>query len=328
MENPRIFKFPYLRILLILFSTGTVSAQQLPLFSVYRDQSGVLNPASISGNYLLNEMNYSIGASYRRQWMDLKDGPNTQVVNFEYIPKERDELITGGHIIRDQTGKIGQTGIYGRFAYRLELGRRVDHALSIGIGAGLVQYRAKLNDIRFAEPEISDLDKPNVLYPDFSLGVYYYYSDKLYAGISVPQTFGLSTVYRDTSGSRAFDIRRVQHLYGVVGGYFDVEWFGSSTSFIEPSLWIRYVPRGPVSLNFNARYQISDFYWFGLGGGVGMGSPVSSALHLETGMKLGESLNILNSQWTIAFAYDVPLGKYRSFLGNIFEVSVVYSWFD
>ncbi len=273
-------------------------------------------------------MNISAGVAYRRQWLGVPDGPNTQVATFEYIHPDYDKIVAGGHIIRDQTGKLGQTGIYGRFAYRLELGRRVDHALIVGLGAGLVQYRAKLNDINFAQPEIADFENANTLFPDFSMGVYYYHSDRLYAGISVPQVFGLSTVFRDSTGSRAFDIRRVQHLYGVVGGYIAVDWFGSGTSFLEPSLWLRYAPNSPLSANANVRYQISEFFWLGVGAGVGLGSAVSSAIHLETGLKLGESVNILNGQWKIGFSYDIPLGRYRSFLGSILEVSVGYAWFN
>jgi type IX secretion system PorP/SprF family membrane protein len=303
-----------------------LAAQQLPLFSVYRDQRQVLNPADLSNNYLLNEMNISLGASYRRQWLGLDESPTTQVLSFEYISPNNNHIVTGGHIINDQTGKLGQLGVYGRCAYRLELSRRIDQVLVFGLGAGLVQYRARLNDISFAEPEDAALVNSNTIFPDFSLGAFYHYKDQYYAGISVPQVFGLRTVFRDSSGQRAFAIKRTPHLYGVVGGFIDVAWFNSSTSFIEPTLWLRYVPNSPISADVNLRYQISDFYWLGLGGGVGLGSRLSTTLHFETGFKLGEAVNIYNGQWTIGFAFDVPLSQYRSLFGNTFEVTLGYAW--
>jgi type IX secretion system PorP/SprF family membrane protein len=316
-------------ILLIILSWSLSStAQQQPLFSTYRHQWKVLNPASISNNYLLNEMNISLSASHRQQWLGLEDAPNTQLIQFEYLPPNNRKIVTGGHIMRDQAGKLGQIGLYGNFAYRIELGRRVEQTLSIGLGAGLVQYRAELENIAFATPEMASLSNDNVLYPDFSLGAFYHYSDKYYAGISIPQVFGLQNVFRDSLGERAFDIRRVQHWYAVAGAYIDVPWFGSTTSFLEPSIWLRYVPNTPISMDANVRYQISDFFSLGFGGGVGFGERLSSVLHLETGFKLGESMNINNGLWKIGFSYDIPLSQYRSAFGHTFEINFVYAWFN
>lgn len=317
--------FKYLFLAIILLSCIPVTAQQLPLFSIYRDQRQILNPADMSNNYLLNEMNMSVGASYRNQWLGIEDSPTTQALSFEYI-NDDNNIILGGHILNDQAGKLGQTGVYGRFAYRLELSQRIDQALVFGLGAGMVQYRARLSDITFAELEDFAMVDDNLIYPDFSLGAFYHYKDELYAGISAPQIFGLSTVFRDTSDERSIDLKRNPHLYGVVGGFVDVAWFGSSTSFIEPSLWLRYVPNSPISADLNVRYQISDFYWLGVGGGVGWGSQLSSSLHFETGFQLGEAINIYNGQWKIGFAYDVPLSKYRSLFGSNFEVGLSYAW--
>lgn len=311
--------------LLITALAFPLSAQQLPLFSAYRDQRQLLNPADMSNNYLLNEMNFSLGASYRNQWMGVDDSPQTQALSFEYI-SPNNNIISGGHLINDQTGKIGQVGVYGRFAYRLELSRRFDQVLVFGLGAGLVQYRARLAEIAFAEPEDFTSLNDKVLFPDFSLGAFYHYKDQLYAGVSVPQVFALNTVFRDSTDQRDFAVQRTPHLYGVVGGFIDVAWFGSSTSFIEPSLWLRYVPNSPISADVNVRYQISDFYWLGVGGGVGWGTQLSSNLHFETGLQLGEAVNIYNGQWKISFAYDVPLSEYRSVFGNSFEVMLSYAW--
>ncbi|HMQ48157.1 MAG TPA: PorP/SprF family type IX secretion system membrane protein [Saprospiraceae bacterium] len=313
--------------LLLVTGMTLLPAQQLPLFSVHRDQWKVLNPAAISNNYLLNEMNLTVGASYRRQWFGLEDGPNTQLIHFEYLPEAYDRIITGGHIVRDQAGKIGQMGLYGNFAYRLEFGRRVEHALAIGLGAGLVQYRARIADIAFEAPEVAGFDNSNVIFPDFSLGLFYYHSDQYYAGLSVPQLFGLKTIFRDSLNERAFDIKRVQHIYALAGAYIDVGWFGSNTSFIEPSFWLRYVPNSPLSADLQLRYQISDFFWLGLGGGIGLGQQPTSVIHTEFGFKLGESVNIYNGQWKIGFAYDIPLSRYQTFFGNMLEINAAYSWF-
>lgn len=311
---------------IVLLLCQQAFCQQLPLYNIYRDHWNVLNPASISSNYLVNELNFTVGTSYRQQWFKLEDSPNTQVVNLEIIPKEYDRVVTGGHIIRDQTGLISQIGLYGHFAYQIEMGRRVSQALVFGLNAGVVQYRAQLDKIAFAEEEIGELRNDKVIYPDFGLGAFYYYDDWFYAGVSIPQTFGLSTEFRNFE-DESFDLKRVQHFYAVIGGYINVAWFGMEASFVEPSVWFRYVPNSPLSFDLNARYQITDFYWFGLGSGLGFGEQLTSTLHLETGMNLGETVGILNGQLKIGIGFDIPLANYRPFFGNVIEVNVGYSWY-
>ncbi|PHN01682.1 PorP/SprF family type IX secretion system membrane protein [Flavilitoribacter nigricans] len=309
----------------MLFCFCRAEAQQLPAFTIYRDHWNVINPASLSNNYLVNEWYFSAGASYRQQWWNAEGSPNTQVLNFEAVLPEYDQIVTGGHIIRHQTGLIDQTGLYGQFAYRIEMGRRTEQALVFGLNAGIVQYRANLSDIQFADAELGPLERDLIYHPDFSLGAFYYHSDLFYAGISVPQVFGLNTTFRDTTNNE-FNIQRIQHMYGVVGGYIPVSWFGTEASFLEPSAWIRYVPGSPVSIDANLRYQISDFYWVGLGAGSGTGAAFSARLHLETGMILGESLNIYAGQFKIGIGFDIPLGVYRSAFGNSAELNLIYSW--
>ncbi len=313
----------FLLFVAVVSMSATLAAQQLPLFAVHRDHWNVLNPAALSNNYLINEMNWSSGASFRRQWLGVKDAPITQVANLETVLEDYN-IVTGGHIINDQTGLIGQTGIYGQFAYIIQLGRRIDQGLVLGLSAGAVQYRAKLSEINFAEEEVGIPIGDRLLYPDFGLGAFYYYDDKFYAGLSVPQTFGLNTRFRTAEGT--FGFKRQQHFYTVVGGYFDVTWFGNDASFVEPSLWLRYVPNAPLSADLNVRYQINELIWGGLSTGFGFGKGISTALRLDTGVVLGETLNIYNGQLKVGFAFDFPLNSYGPAFGNSMEINVIYSW--
>ena len=252
-----------------------------------------------------------MGISHRQQWFDLGgDSPITQVINLEVIPKNDDHIVTGGHIIRDQTGRFKNTGFYGQFAYRLKMegkytrqnGIRSD--LVIGINAGFIQ------PWQFDASEINLLDSDEALpetnrkwYPDFSIGVFYYYGNKFYAGLSVPQVIGLNRYLSNTSNNEDYKLQRVAHFYGIVGGYLNVDWF-NSPAIVEPSLWIRYVPGTPISIDGNLRYSIKDNFWCGLGLGLGFGSSISSATRMEVGVLLGESIGIKN-QLKIGVAYDL-----------------------
>lgn len=318
-------KTKYQILIICLLASTWVSAQQLPLFNAYRDHWNVLNPASISNNYLINELNYSVGASYRQQWFNLKESPNLQLINVEIIPEEYDNIVTGGFIMRDQVGLISNTGIYGQFAYQIPFGLRTKQALVIGLHAGFVQYRAELDQINFEQPESNAIQNENTYFPDFGFGAFYYYKDLFYAGVSVPQLFGLTTTYQ--AEEEEFSIQRIQHFYAVAGGYFNVTWFGLEASFIEPSVWLRYAPRSPISVDLSARYQLSDFFWLGLGTGWGLGETLTSTLRFETGMVLGETVGFTNGQLKIGVGFDLPLNSYRSFFGTSFEINVIYSWY-
>lgn len=310
--------------ILLLAMALPAAAQQLPLFNTYRDHWNVLNPAALSNNYLVNEWRMSAGASYRHQWWGAPEAPSTQLLNWEWV---RDDInsVFGAHLLNDRTGKIGQTGVYGQYAYRLNLGRRTDQSVLIGLSAGVVQYRAQLSNIKFFDVEEQPLEDDNLLYPDFGLGVFWHYSDRYYAGLSIPQTFGLDTRFRSEDGD--FSVKRAQHLYAVVGGYFQVTWFGNETSFVEPSLWLKYVPGAPFNFDLNARYQISDLLWVGTGFGAGFGVNTAATLHFESGVVLGEQVSIYSGQLKIGMGFDLPIaGGYGADFGSTLEVNAVYSW--
>lgn len=311
-------------LLFLLGSIGQLMAQQLPNFTIYRDQWNVINPAALSNNYIINELNYTVGGSYRRNWFNVNDAPQTQILNFEMVWEDRNAVI-GAHVINDRTGKLGQTGFYGNYAYILDMGGRTDRALVIGLGAGLVQYAAKLSEIDFPDlanrPSIND----NLMYPDFSLGAFFYEEDSYYLGLSVPQVFGLDTRFVAENGR--YDVKRLPHIYAVAGTYIN-SFLGNSTSFFELSGWARYVPNAPLSLDLNGRWQISELYWAGVGLGGALGQKeFTGSVKVETGFVLGEQVRLENGQFKIGFAYDqplvAPLGRY---FGGALEVHLLYSW--
>ena len=316
-------KIQHLFIVILLLSPAQLSAQQLPNFTIYRDQWNVINPAALSNNYIINELNFTVGGAYRRNWLNVNDAPETQILNFEMVLEDRNAVF-GAHVINDRTGKLGQTGFYANYAYILDMGGRTDRALVIGLGAGLVQYGAKLSEIDFPDlanrPGIDD----NLMYPDFSLGAFFYEEDQYYLGVSIPQVFGLDTRFVAENGR--YDVKRLPHVYAVAGKYFD-SFLGNSTSFLETSGWLRYVPNAPISLDLNARLQISELYWAGLGFGTAFGQKFTGSARLETGFVLGEQVRIENGQFKIGLAYDQPLVSPLSrYFGGAFEVHLLYSW--
>ena len=313
-----------LAIYLFFAAFATVNAQQLANYTLYRDHWTILNPAAMTNNYILNELPNTVNASYHRQWGSINDGgaPTLQNIGFQRVAKE-DRIVFGGYILNDKTGLIGNTGIYGNFAYRILFGRRFDQSISIGLSAGLVQYRAKITQIAFADPENLTNQTETKFFPDFSMGIFYHFDDKVYAGLSIPQTFGLNTEFRTEDGS--FSIERTPHIYAIAGAYFDAAWLGNDASFFEPSIWLKYVPNSPLSLDLNGRYQHGEVFWVGLGGGLSMGERIAKNAHFETGVIIGEGIGVEYGHLKIGVGFDWFFAPVAT-LGNGFEVMLSFSW--
>lgn len=308
----------------LLTAATAASAQQTPLFGMYRDAWSLLNPSAISNNYTLNKRSMTLNGAARVQWWGLPESPRTQFLNWEYADDERNSL-WGAHLINDRAGKIGQTGAYARYAYRIEMGRRVTHTLNIGLSAGVVQYRARWSEIEFPDPTAVTLLNDRAISPDFSFGAFYQYNRDWYIGLSAPQGFGLRSDFGQ--GDPAPDWRRKPHLYGVAGVYISTPWLGNTTSFAEPSVWIKYLPNGPLNTDLNLRPQVSELIWAGAGVNMSWGARPGSTLHFETGLILGEQAQFTDGQLKIGFMFDLALSHgIRGTLGNSAEIGVGYSW--
>jgi hypothetical protein len=94
--------------------------------------------------------------------------------------------------------------------------------------------------------------------------------------------------------------------------------FFDNNSFIEPSVWVKYVPNAPVNVDVNLRYQLPGSLWVGTGGST------AGMLHLEAGVLLGENLG-LNNSIRIGYAYDYSFRTFGPFVGGGHEINVSYS---
>jgi type IX secretion system PorP/SprF family membrane protein len=314
------------RILLLFFCflvAGLAKAQQLPLFTQYQENAGIINPAAVNSNYILYENNISFGLSYRKQWVGIANSPETQTLYGEYMYAETGSFgwIAGGYILNDQTGPTSFTGAYGRIA-----GIITDDpyygGLSFGLSFGAVQYRVDVSEIRLTEPDdILTADDQSRIYPDFGLGVYYYRQlesgfldgDHVYVGASVPQVFGLNLQFKDDTGD--FTTERVQHFYGMFGLYHYLR----EGSYFEPSVWVKYVPNAPLNIDFNLRYQMVSNFW------IGTGVSTSGNYHFEAGYIIGENAG-WDSNLKIGYGFDYSFTTFGPDAGSAHEINLSYSF--
>ncbi len=295
--------------------TINLSAQQLPTFINYTNNWSLLNPAAVSPDFLIDDYyRLSVQATYRQQWIGVEDAPQTQSLAATWMP-ENNPILLGGQLLNDNTGAIGLTGAYGQFAYRLQVNRR--HFLSLGINAGLVQYRVKVSEINLLEKnDILAGQDGNRLFPDFGLGFFYQYDDWFYAGVSVPQTFGITNTFAATD-NRKYQLTRARHYYAMAGAniYLNKE----KTSYFALSSWAKYLPNAPFTIDINAKYYFQDIFWLGVGGGS------ANLAHLEVGFIIGNGIGYLDNRLMLGFGYDFALNSTAQLLGNTMEITMRYS---
>ncbi len=293
-------------------------AQQLPLFTQYRENHSFLNPATMNNDLLLYEYKLSAGLSYRSQWTSFNNTPVTQTARVEYFSNKTNNTF-GFQMINDQTGPTGLTGGYVRAAYLLN-GDDDRWGINLGLMGGLVQYRIKIDEINFRDDgDIVAADQATRWYPDFGIGLYFYqtlnYGDRLYGGISMPQVFGLNSVFEDDN-KEAFSINRVRHYYGMLGLYK----YLNEQHFLEPSIWLKYVPNAPIQADFNLRFQYNDVFW--MGGGVS----TSGTLHIEVGVLAGALFSLYDRHLKIGYGFDHTFKNFGPFYGSTHEVNITYAF--
>ncbi len=306
MKNIKLM-FELLSVLLVwLFCSSQLNAQQLPYFTQNQESQ---NPAFISSDYFINDLSSSASIRYRSQWVKLKDAPRTLTANYNYFNEDYG-LILGGNLVSDQTGPTGFTGLYGRVGYGLELGD--DWLLTMALNGGLVQYRVKGDELNFLEAGDIGNSNESKLFPDFGVGAVLYYDDRYYAGISVPQTFGLALDYRDDDND--FSIKRVQHYYSILGANFEMRddsWLGLSSE-------MRYVQNAPFYFNGRIKYEYQSMFW------VAFSMANSKEMNANVGVMIesGSNSNLIR----IGYSYSSFLENYGPAFGPSHELGIVYSW--
>ncbi|MDN3636231.1 PorP/SprF family type IX secretion system membrane protein [Neolewinella lacunae] len=304
-----------LGIVLSLMSGNGLFAQQLSLFTQYRENATIINPAAMESDFLTFGYNMSFGANYRRQWAGQQNTPETQSIRFSYINSQASgvALTGGGYLMNDQTGPTGFTGAYGRVGAVISRDPE-EGGISVGLSAGYVGYSVRVSELVFqqnGEP-LSGTDIGQG-HPDIGLGVYAYryasdYS-MFYGGISVPQLLGLDLTFQNENGQ--FNIQRLRHFYGMAGWYL----FTGSDSFLELSSWVKYVEGAPLNADISLRYQLPSAPY------MGAGISTAGNFHFEAGLNIGQSYNS-DTNFRIGYGFDYSFSSFGPSVGGTHELQV------
>lgn len=336
-------KLTLLAILLLYLAGGEfLYSQQDPMFTKYMFNSQVFNPG-----YAGSKEYMSINLLGREQWWgataidsngeSFKYSPTSQTLTFQNPVGERVSL--GFTAINDRVGATSSSTLNAVYAYHFPFGKG---NLSIGLQGGLMNYRADWSRLTFKDPRAADVvyaeENPSRIIPNVGAGIYYY-SEKFYAGFSVPHIIEYDLRATEpvpiTQGNRVATLYR--HYYFTMGAAIPLS--GKDLVF-KPSLLVKNVGLlSDFSASRNAVNQVgaptqfdidlSLFFYETLWLGVSF----RSAFEIETfgGSSSVDSGDIwmafyLRNGMRIGMAYDYTLTKLRNIQNGTFELMLGYDF--
>jgi len=282
----------------VLYFTES-KAQQDPQYTQYMYNMNVVNPA-----YAGSRGTLSLGLLGRTQWTGIDGAPKTFTFD-AHAPLGR-KVGMGISVIADEIGPAKEQNIYVDFSYTLTVSER--GKLAFGLKGGVTLLDVNLLDVVLPQTDSSgdDLFNENIneAFPNFGAGVYYY-TNKFYAGFSVPNILKSTHLDKDNINTKAAE---EVHYFLTSGYVFDL----SSTLKFKPSVMLKGVTGAPLSIDVNANFLLYDR--FELGASYRIDDAVSALFNFG-----------VTPDFRIGYAYDYTISDYsNSVTGGSHEIILLY----
>lgn len=250
----RSIKYQLLVLFCFCFSIRGESQQDI-LVSQYMFNQLFLNPA-YSGTHEY----WETSILYRNQWTGWEGAPESQMFAVDG-PALPNLIGVGGTIIHDKIGISESLSANLNASYQLKLDYKGNHRISFGLKAGIYSQRAYLKDLIYLDEDDpiyqgSDILTQNTIL--FGTGLYYY-SKKMYLGLSIPMLFA-----KDLKDLPTQEVERNSYLknqYYLNGGM--VFTLSESIDF-KPSFLLKYAQSSPLQLDINLHFLFNKILWLGL----------------------------------------------------------------
>lgn len=223
-------------------------SQQDALYSQYMNNRLSFNPAfagsidAISNTILM-----------RNQWIGF-DGAPLSFALTSHGAFKLDKINVGLALTHDRIGLTQNTGIFGNYAYRLDLdfGR-----LAFGVDAGFNLHRRVWEeaDAIDGNDEAFIGNVNSVFLPNIGLGAYLE-NELYYVGISAPRLLENRIKHSGVSTTNA----KLNRHYYLTGG---IDLQVTRDIQFQPSILLKYVPRAPVELDITPGILIQEAVWIG-----------------------------------------------------------------
>jgi type IX secretion system PorP/SprF family membrane protein len=293
-----------LSIVLFLLGFSIITfAQQDPMYSQYVFNGLIINPAYAGTRDIL-----CASILYRDQWENIPGSPKTGIFSID-APIQNKNVGLGMTVEFDKIGISTHTAFNGIYSYRL---RFAQSSLVFGLQAGVGFSNSNFSSVKYSDGTQNDIAFQNNFHdvlPNFGFGLYYY-SNKFYAGFSIPQIAGYAiqnALYHKTE-SAYLDL--ANHYFINTGYLFDI----TSDIKAKPSVLLKYVKGAPVEMDLNGIVWFYDL----IAAGVSYRSMASLDFILQFRA---------THQISIGYAYEYATTKLNTFSSGSHEIMLQY-FFD
>jgi len=289
-------KFYGVIIGLLLIAVNSVKAQQEPMYSQYMFNMLQINPA-----YAGNRASDNITLLYRNQWTGIEGAPVTANLSWDRR-NEGSNVGYGLQIYSDKLGIESTIGLQGFYSFRIPF---ENAALTLGISAGVLNYRANYVDlITGTSGDPLFMENVNGFRPTVGIGALYA-TEKWYAGFSIPAMLQ-TKIYNDnvsvTTGAN--------NHYFLTAGYV----FNLLPDFkLKPSVLLKAVNGAPLEADFNTNLWYKDI--IGLGASYRTGDSFVGMFELQ-----------ITPQVRLGYAYDYTVSQLRRYSSGTHEIMLRYEF--
>ena len=290
----KILKKTYWLLIMGVFPFGLAFGQQQAMFTQYMFNGLAINPA-----YAGSQDGVSFTALARRQWTGLNGAPSTETFSVHGPLKNR-KIALGLQLYHDAVGIADQYGVYGVYAYRIDMGRGT---LAAGVQGGFNSYRARYSSVFVKsgdDPHFSADDASGML-PNFGAGLYYS-TKKFYAGFSLPHL-----ITNPLPGSVVSRAQQYRHWFFTTGTVVTL----SEQMKLKPSILVKAVEGAPVEVDVNANLLIKELLWLGVSYRSFAALSFLAELQITRPLRLG-------------YAYDYTLTTLKSSHSGTHELMINY----
>ncbi|UMB52881.1 type IX secretion system membrane protein PorP/SprF [Lutibacter sp. A64] len=287
-------KFRLILGVFALMSLTTVFGQQDPQYTQYMYNMNILNPA-----YAGSKGVTSIGLLGRTQWVGVEGAPQTFTLAM-HSPVGR-AVGLGLSVIHDEIGPVKEDNVYADFSYTIftsSTGR-----LAFGLKAGVT-----FMDVR--ELLMIDPDPLNIpvheTSPNFGAGVYYY-TDRFYAGLSVPNF--LETRHLEKDGGIVSTASEKMHYFLTSGYVFDI----ADNLKLKPSTMLKATAGAPLSVDLSLNLLIDERVELGLS--HRFDDSISGMIGFQ-----------VNNDFRVGYAYDYTTSKFGDFNSGSHEILLLFDF--
>jgi type IX secretion system PorP/SprF family membrane protein len=285
----------YFLILFLVVTNGVLFSQQYPQFTQYTYNMNVVNPA-----YAGSRESLSVNMLGKTQWVGVEGAPKTGTFSIHSPIGENVGL--GFSAIYDEIGPLKDTYLFGDFSYTLRVSDQAQLALGLKAGVSLQTINPAL--FRFNNSQSFNTDFNNKVSPNFGVGAYYF-EEKFYAGISIPNILETDFFQRN-SGSASAPTKSAA-LFLTSGYVFDL----NREIKLKPATMIRYQNGFPISVDISATAFFQDTFELGVS------------------YRYNQSINFLaainvNDNFRFGYAYDYSIGDLSTFNNGSHEVLLLF----